>query len=238
MDRSTFWRIVEETRPANNSPAAHCRKLTALLAKRTPEEIVGFGDLFWRLDAAAYRADLWSVVYEIRGGCSDDSFAYFRWWLLMQGQDVLETALVSPEYLAEISTRDLPTYELYASVAEDAYARRTGQEEMPDDLSHPGYRLKGRFLKTERALKRKFPMLWRLLHEAPAIDPGWLKWQGGTVKKLAAGIHKGRRWGDLPVLADVLEEAGCRDPFLLGHCREGRRHARSCWVTNFLLGKR
>jgi hypothetical protein len=237
MDRATFWRIVEEARPANNSPVAHCRKLTALLAKRTPEEIVGFDRVFWTLDGAAYRRDLWSVVYEIRDGCSDDSFAYFRWWLIMQGQDVYEAVLGSPEYLAEISVRDLPTYELYASVAGDAYARRTGEEEMPDDGFLPGYRLTGRFL-SDRAFRRRFPMAWRLLKDPPTISSGWLKWQGGTVKKLARAFTAERRWAELPVLADALEEAGCRDPFILGHLREGRRHARSCWVTNFLLGRR
>jgi hypothetical protein len=81
-------------------------------------------------------------------------------------------------------------------------------------------------------------MLWRLLHDPPEIDRAWLKWNDGTVAKAARAIHEERRWAELPILADAVEEAGCQDRFLLDHCRAGRRHARSCWVTNFLLGRR
>jgi hypothetical protein len=126
-----------------------------------------------------------------------------------------------------------------------AYRTRTGEEEVPDWWP-PGtrrrrgrLRLKGRFVKTDRSLRRRWPMLHRLLHDPPEIDPAWLKWQRGFVPKMAATIEKERRWSDLPVLADALEDAGCEDRFILDHCRDaGRRHARTCWVVNFLQGRR
>lgn len=37
--------------------------------------------------------------------------------------------------------------------------------------------------------------------------PEWMT--GETVRAIAADIYESRRWGDLPVLADALEEAGC-----------------------------
>ena len=69
------------------------------------------------------------------------------------------------------------------------------------------------------------------------IDPAWLGWNGGAVKKLAQSIRDERRFGDLPVLADALEEAGCTDADILGHCRSGGEHVRGCWVVDALLGK-
>src|SRR5262249_29732092 len=40
----------------------------------------------------------------------------------------------------------------------------------------------------------------------------------------------------LAVLADTLEEAGCRDPAVLNHCRElGTNHVRGCWVLDLIL---
>jgi hypothetical protein len=81
-------------------------------------------------------------------------------------------------------------------------------------------------------------MLYRLVRDPPEIDPAWLKWQRGFVPKMAASIEKERRWSDLPVLADALEDAGCEDRFILDHCRAGTRHARTCWVVNFLQGRR
>jgi hypothetical protein len=71
----------------------------------------------------------------------------------------------------------------------------------------------------------------------PAIDPGWLGWQGGTVVRLAAGIYEGRRFAELPILADALEDAGCTDAEVLKHCRSGGEHARGCWLLDLLLSK-
>ena len=71
----------------------------------------------------------------------------------------------------------------------------------------------------------------------PAVDPSWLAWNDGTVAKLAAAIYDGRRFADLPILADALEDAGCADAVILAHCRGPGEHVRGCWVVDLLLGK-
>jgi hypothetical protein len=69
------------------------------------------------------------------------------------------------------------------------------------------------------------------------VEPTWLEWGGGTVHRLAEAIAEDGDLGRLPVLADALEEAGCTDPFLLGHARAGLLHARDgCRVIDLLLG--
>jgi hypothetical protein len=70
-----------------------------------------------------------------------------------------------------------------------------------------------------------------------APDPAWLGWDGGTVVKLAQAIYEERRFGDLPVLGDALEDAGCTDAAILGHCRGPGPHVRGCWVLDLLLGR-
>jgi hypothetical protein len=40
----------------------------------------------------------------------------------------------------------------------------------------------------------------------------WLAWNDGTVPKLAQALYDGRRFEDLPILADALEDAGYTDP--------------------------
>jgi hypothetical protein len=69
------------------------------------------------------------------------------------------------------------------------------------------------------------------------VDPAWLTWRDGTVRRLAEVIYEDRRFADLPVLADALEEAGCTDAHILDHCRGGGEHVRGCWVVDALLGK-
>jgi hypothetical protein len=69
------------------------------------------------------------------------------------------------------------------------------------------------------------------------VDPAWLAWEGGTVRKLAEGVYQDQGFDRLPVLADALEEAGCADEQVLAHCRAGGPHARGCWLLDLLLGK-
>ncbi len=58
----------------------------------------------------------------------------------------------------------------------------------------------------------------------------------GAVVRIARAIYAERRWQDLPVLADALEEAGCADREILDHCRRTGEHGPGCWVIDLLLG--
>ena len=77
-----------------------------------------------------------------------------------------------------------------------------------------------------------------------ALDSAWLTWQDGIVPRLAQAAYEHRTLpagtldnARLAVLADALEEAGCHDQDILGHCRSGGEHVRGCWVVDALLGK-
>jgi hypothetical protein len=69
------------------------------------------------------------------------------------------------------------------------------------------------------------------------INPSWLTWNGATIPKLAQTVYDDRRFQDLPVLADALEEAGCTNADMLDHCRQPGEHVRGCWVVDLMLGK-
>jgi hypothetical protein len=69
------------------------------------------------------------------------------------------------------------------------------------------------------------------------VQPAWRTWGGGTLVQMARVIYDERRFGDLPILADALEETGCADRAILSHCRSGAGHVRGCWVVDQLLGK-
>ena len=68
-----------------------------------------------------------------------------------------------------------------------------------------------------------------------ALDPAWLQWNGGTVRKMAEAIYDDRAFDRLPILADALEEAGCTDRAVLDHCRWAGAHVRGCWVLDRIL---
>jgi hypothetical protein len=69
------------------------------------------------------------------------------------------------------------------------------------------------------------------------VDPSWGKCTDVPVLKMAQAIYDRRSFGDLWVLAIVLEEAGCTNAQVLHHCREPGPHVRGCWVVDLVLGK-
>jgi hypothetical protein len=70
-----------------------------------------------------------------------------------------------------------------------------------------------------------------------AADPSWLSWSNGTVPQLVREIRNERQYELMPILADALEDAGCHNADILGHCRGPGLHVRGCWVVDLLLGK-
>jgi hypothetical protein len=67
-----------------------------------------------------------------------------------------------------------------------------------------------------------------------ALDPSW---RTQAVVLMAMGIYDDRRFDDLPILADALEEAGCTSREVLEHCRSPGPHVRGCWPLDLILGR-
>jgi len=70
--------------------------------------------------------------------------------------------------------------------------------------------------------------------QSVAVDPSW---RTSTAVALAVGSHDERAFDRLPILADALQDAGCEDEQLLGHCRGPGPHVRGCWALDLVLGK-
>jgi hypothetical protein len=71
----------------------------------------------------------------------------------------------------------------------------------------------------------------------PALAPAVLAAKGGAARRLAEVIYEGRRFEELPVLADLLEETGCTDADLLGHLRGPGPHTLGCWALDLILAR-
>src|SRR5262245_45765556 len=94
----------------------------------------------------------------------------------------------------------------------------------------------GRILGAEMACRRR--LLHEILGPLPfqpiSINPSW---QTSNVVAIAKTIYDERRFVDMPILADALEDAGCDNPDILSHLRGPGPHVRGCWVIDLLLGK-
>ena len=96
----------------------------------------------------------------------------------------------------------------------------------------------GRSLNMRKAERAAQARLLRDLFGNP-FQPARLAraWRTPTVVALAQAMYEDRRFDDMPLLADALEESGCTEEAILKHCREPGEHVRGCWVVDLVLGK-
>jgi hypothetical protein len=74
-------------------------------------------------------------------------------------------------------------------------------------------------------------------HPLPVLESAWRMGNDGAAVRLAHTIYDHRRFEDMPVLGDALEDAGCQDAAILDHCRQAGDHLRGCWLLDLLRGK-
>jgi hypothetical protein len=62
-------------------------------------------------------------------------------------------------------------------------------------------------------------------------------WRTDTALSFAQQMYESRDFGAMPILTDALQDAGCDNEDILGHCRGDGPHVRGCWVVDLVLGK-
>lgn len=78
-----------------------------------------------------------------------------------------------------------------------------------------------------------------LLHDLRPPDAISLdaSWRTPAVVGLVEAIYEHREFERLSMVVDALENAGCRDAAIIGHCRHPGPHIRGCWLVDFLTGR-
>ena len=138
MNKEHFWAIVEQSRiGANGDQDAQETTLKAILVTLSVDEIEQFDVLFREAMRESYRWDLWAAAYLIQGGCSDDGFEYFRYWLISLGRERFEATLRNPDTLAEFiedtDDQEGREFEAFAIAVHRVWEQKTGKDilEMP-----------------------------------------------------------------------------------------------------------
>lgn len=166
MDETEFWEIVDRTREAaDGDPEEHADLLIERLAQLDPDSVLDFARHFETRFVRAFRWDLWGAADIMLGGADDESFDYFRCWLIGQGRHVFEGGLAAPDDLALLVAEFDPESDGDAEdlgyAADEAYEQLTGVR-LPDlELPQPE-RPEGESpdMDDEQAMAERYPQLW------------------------------------------------------------------------------
>lgn len=126
-----FWSLIERARRPS--------ELHAELSRLPDDLLLAFERLHPAHMHRAYTWDLWGAAYVINGGCSDDTFEYFRSALISLGRDVFERALEDPDSLADVDLQDEEEWEDWMSPTMHVVHARAGKYGFvgPPDQSAP-----------------------------------------------------------------------------------------------------
>ena len=98
--------------------------------KLSEEEIIGFESILREKIIELYHYDIIAAQKIIEGYVSDDSFLYFRCWLISQGQNIFKQTLNNPDYLADIVEKNrIYDLEDLLYVTTIAFEKKTGRKE-------------------------------------------------------------------------------------------------------------
>ncbi|MFT3936957.1 MAG: DUF4240 domain-containing protein [Chitinophagaceae bacterium] len=106
ITKQTFWQLIN-TSLQKTTLDRQAGFLVKELKKLPEKDIAAFENIYNRLDNACYTWNLWAAAYTIHRGCSDDSFADFRAWLITRGEAVYIKALAASDSLAVLKRKKL-----------------------------------------------------------------------------------------------------------------------------------
>lgn len=181
MTDTVFWQMLEGSKNKGEDAEEQIEWLVSHLARRPVKEIVMFDYFFNQNFQMSYTSALWAAAYIIMGGASDDSFDYFRAWLLFQGKETYETVISDPERIIPHlkvleEEEDVPQLEDLLSVASLAYEEKTGQDydeyfDLYESLTGGSPELPEIEFDwdedDEEGLRKMFPKLWDRYGETP-----------------------------------------------------------------------
>lgn len=138
MTIEQFWHTIDKARTGTTpmSPSASPEKLAELLKPLGDEDVKSFLTHFYQQLVDLNHWNVWGAGYVIAGGMGDDSFHYFRSWLIGKGEKAVSLAKTDPDALVDYVDDAEVDNELLEYVALDILEDR-GIEDDPRDAFEP-----------------------------------------------------------------------------------------------------
>lgn len=128
-----FWSLINRAKArAGEQVYARISTLADELKHLSNEDLVGFHRELLNAHLQAYRQDLWAAADVAMGDLGDDSFEYFRNWLISEGSETFTAVTTNPDELAKYNLRGTcGQLELFGYVASDLLMQRGIESDLP-----------------------------------------------------------------------------------------------------------
>ncbi|ABQ06665.1 DUF4240 domain-containing protein [Flavobacterium johnsoniae] len=177
MDKDEFWKIIDYSIANSKNDKLEKEKIIVeKLSAYSPEQIIEFEIILRQLIIQADDFKTMAAQKIIEDYVSDDSYIYFRCWLIGKGEEIYKGTIRNPDFLSDRIAQDDDFYfEGLLYVATSAYKIRTGIKEEDESFPRDVAILKGLdydFVAPptkgvdwkEEDLPRTYPKLWRLFN--------------------------------------------------------------------------
>jgi len=131
MTNDRFWDLISQA-GAGSSASAAPNQLKKVLERLEDNEILEFGHKFYENLCELNQWNLWAAGHVITGGMGDDSFHYFRSWIIGKGKTAFDLALRDPDELAPLIDDQEVDNELLEYVALEVLEERHIKEDPRD----------------------------------------------------------------------------------------------------------
>ena len=99
MTRKKFWKYISEAHKKEKDNNGMLNYLVDKLSENTYEEIFRFDIINDEIMLESYNQSLWCASYLINGDTTEESFDFFRLWLISQGEKVYNDVMKNPDNL-------------------------------------------------------------------------------------------------------------------------------------------
>jgi hypothetical protein len=179
MDTVFFWKIMDYAfAKAKFDNEQREQTILDQLTKLTPEQIQQFEIIFQQMNQKASTWNNMAAHTIIEGGSSDDTYFYFRCWLISLGKQNFDNTLNNTDYLA---TLEIPINKEYG------YGEVIFEELIP--LSDKAYSIVTGKKKEDETFPRNYAMNTGLFYDSNTDITG-IEWTEKDLPKIAPNLYK------------------------------------------------
>ena len=177
MNTQEFWKIIDYSKlTSKGDKKLQERLIVKSLKDYSSEQITRFEIIFRQYLIESDDFKVLAVPKIVEGLVTDDTYLYFRCWLISEGEKTFRATLITADYLADKISRTTNIYfENLMSVATEAYILKVGKEDEDENFparvaikqglnyNFPSSRTKGNNWHASQ-LPHLYPKLWAAFH--------------------------------------------------------------------------